>query len=218
MTPHANIGDRLLQRGLTLVEILIAIAVGSILLTGVLQIFLAGKQAYRVLETNARLQENGRFAAEFLSDDVRMAGYLGCFRNDFSSIENNLKTPTAFNWNLGVAIEGYEWTGSGWSPPALPALIAGQVRNGTDVLVVRGLAEDGIHLVPPYPASGPGSAKFFVDQNADDIQDGDIVMVTDCNRASIFQVTNQQVIGTAVNLVHSNSGTFQPGNIRDARG
>ena len=38
----------------------------------------ASRTASRLAEGNARAQENGRFAQEFLQRDIRMAGHFGC--------------------------------------------------------------------------------------------------------------------------------------------
>lgn len=66
------------QQGMTLIEIMIALLIGAFLLGGVLQIFINSKQTYRMQEGLSRMQENGRFAMEFLSRDIRMAGFWGC--------------------------------------------------------------------------------------------------------------------------------------------
>lgn len=66
------------QAGMTLVEIMIALLIGAFLLGGVLQIFANSKKTYRMLEELSRLQENGRFGMDFLSRDIRMAGFWGC--------------------------------------------------------------------------------------------------------------------------------------------
>jgi len=67
------------QIGLSLIEIMISLLIGAFLLGGVLQIFIGSKQTYRMQENLSRLQENGRFALNFLAKDIRMAGYWGCF-------------------------------------------------------------------------------------------------------------------------------------------
>lgn len=67
-----------LQRGFTLIELMIAMLIGVFLMGGVIQIFLSAKQAYRLQENLSRLQENGRFAMDFITKDVRMAGFMGC--------------------------------------------------------------------------------------------------------------------------------------------
>jgi type IV pilus assembly protein PilW len=66
------------QKGMTLIEIMIALLIGAFLLGGVLQIFIGSKQTNRMQENLSRLQENGRFALDFLTNDIRMAGYAEC--------------------------------------------------------------------------------------------------------------------------------------------
>ncbi len=195
------------QSGMTLVEIMIALGISVVLLAGVLQIFQSSKQSYRLLEANSRVQENGRFAINFVTDDLRMAGYRGCYTGTAANIESLLTPPAVYSWDFATPLQGNEWNGGGWTP-ALDPLINGQVLKNTDVFVTRGLASNGIGLVAPYS----DSAQLFVDPATNNIVNGDILMVTDCNQASIFQVTNQQLAGGKINIVHSNAGGFVPGN------
>lgn len=69
------------QQGLTLIEILIALVLGTFLLAGVLQIFQSSKRSYRMQENMSRMQENGRFAMEFISQDIRMTDYRVCYND-----------------------------------------------------------------------------------------------------------------------------------------
>jgi len=66
------------QTGLSLVELMIAIALGVILLLGLIQIFGGVRASFNAAEARARIQENGRFGLEFLRRDARMAGHLAC--------------------------------------------------------------------------------------------------------------------------------------------
>ena len=80
------------QTGMTLIEIMIALLIGAFLLGGVLQIFSGSQQTYRMQENLSRLQENGRFAMDFLAHDIRMAGYWGCLSGtniDITGADNN---------------------------------------------------------------------------------------------------------------------------------
>lgn len=63
------------QRGFTLVELMVAMTVGLFISAGVISLFIGTKQSYRTNEGMARVQENGRFAIEYLSRDLRQAGY-----------------------------------------------------------------------------------------------------------------------------------------------
>lgn len=70
-----------LQKGLTLVELMIAVAIGSILLLGLIQVFVASRNTYQMSEAMGRVQENGRFALDYLQRDIRMAGHMGCIND-----------------------------------------------------------------------------------------------------------------------------------------
>lgn len=63
------------QHGLTLVEILVALVISLFLTAGVIQLFIGTKQTYRFHDALSRLQENGRFALDRMTWDIRMAGY-----------------------------------------------------------------------------------------------------------------------------------------------
>jgi type IV pilus assembly protein PilW len=56
---------------------MVALAIGSFLMIGAVSVFMQGRTAFRVNESIARLQENGRFAIEALEPDIRMARYWG---------------------------------------------------------------------------------------------------------------------------------------------
>jgi len=85
---------RLVPRGLSLIEILVALAIAALLLLGLSQVFIGSKSAYRLQEGMSRSQENARFVMQYLEDNVRMAGYMGC-ANDVDLTTKN-STPPAF--------------------------------------------------------------------------------------------------------------------------
>ncbi len=65
------------QRGVTLVELMIAMLVGLFLMGGMLMVFDRTKQAYRYQNGLAQVQEQGRFAIAFLTQSLRVAGFPG---------------------------------------------------------------------------------------------------------------------------------------------
>ncbi len=198
------------QRGLTLIEILVAVTISLILLSGVMQIFMSSKQTYRFQESMARLQENGRFAIDFITRELRMAGFTGCFNQDPTQMENILNDTGNFAWDVNNLMEGYEAVSdTSWSPTLDPDLV--NVKGGTDVIVVRRMSNEGINLAPPNTTEK--SAQLFLISGAEgQFELGSILMVSDCSNASVFQVTNFQASGGKVNVVHSNAGGYSPGN------
>lgn len=66
---------RPMQQGLSLVELLVALALSMLLISGFLQIFMSVRATYATGEALARVQENGRFALDLLTQHARQAGY-----------------------------------------------------------------------------------------------------------------------------------------------
>ena len=52
------------QTGLTLVELMVALAIGSFLMVGAIQIYNQSRQAFVINESIARVQETAQFAME----------------------------------------------------------------------------------------------------------------------------------------------------------
>lgn len=64
------------QRGFTLVELMIALTISLILLLVIGTVFTSSRQAFRIQEDNARIQESGRFALEILGRSIKQAGHV----------------------------------------------------------------------------------------------------------------------------------------------
>ena len=65
------------QAGLTLVELMVALAIGSFLMIGAIQIYSQSRQAFVVNESIARVQETAQFAMDTIEADLRMASNWG---------------------------------------------------------------------------------------------------------------------------------------------
>ncbi len=63
------------EAGFSVVEVMIALVVGLVVVAGVGQMYLGSKQSYRLNEAQSRMQEDGRFALEYLARNIRLAGY-----------------------------------------------------------------------------------------------------------------------------------------------
>lgn len=70
------------QKGLSLIELMIAVALGVFISAGMISIFINSSQSYRVNENMSRLQENSRFAMLFITRDIRSADYRSCVTDD----------------------------------------------------------------------------------------------------------------------------------------
>ena len=90
------------QDGLSIVEALVTMIILLIVMGGVYQIFQSNSLTYRMQQGMSRMQESGRFAMDFMLNDIRMAGYLGCVSS--GPVVNNLSSPTGVN-DYSLAVE-----------------------------------------------------------------------------------------------------------------
>lgn len=77
---------RLLQRGLSMVELLVALAIGSLLIVGAVFVYSQSRNTHALNETVARLQENARFILAVLEPDIQLAGNYG-----YSNIPSDIR-------------------------------------------------------------------------------------------------------------------------------
>ena len=96
------------QRGLTLLELLVAITLGLAVVTGTIQIYLGTSQTYRVQEAQSRIQENGRYALEVLNREIRMVGFGGSTMPIQGYADDDDDFPVSFGSDSGDRVEQTE--------------------------------------------------------------------------------------------------------------
>ncbi len=202
------------SKGVGLVEIMIAMVIGLVLMAGVIQIYLSSRQTNTSAEDIARMQENLRFAAELITNDIRMAGFMPCRQTD--KTVNVLNNTTAVGGDFFTeAINGYDGNNTDDDTgaddhgkvaiAALGAPFTNQVAD-TDMVAILRAGEDAFSIVQHVPTS----AQFKLD-DLSTLEDGDIVMVCDFTQSSVLQITGTN--STNVTVVH-NTGVagVSPGN------
>jgi type IV pilus assembly protein PilW len=206
------------QRGIGLVEIMVALTLGLVLMGGVLQIFLSNKQTYRMQEAHARLQENGRFAMEKLSRDIREAGYWGCATRDVSAslktTLNTLGTYQDYFYDFTRIVEGFEWTGSAWTPAAddtnvFKKAFKGDVDTpGSDIFTVRAPLGSSVRVTAPM-ANSLGTLSISANN---ELKQFGIVVISDCTSATIMEITNADPDPPITSPLEHSQGSGHPGN------
>ncbi len=98
------------QRGVTLIELMVAIVIGLFLVAVVGILFVNSKVTYLAQDANSRIQENSRYAVELISRQVRTAGFRDIQFNQLSS--TNLFAPAFSTAFSGAAIDGTEGSSS----------------------------------------------------------------------------------------------------------
>lgn len=194
------------QHGMTLIEIMVALMLGAFLLAGVMQIFLSSKQTYRMQENLSRMQENGRFAMEFLTKDIRMADYMGCLRSGLGNLTNKLNATDA---DYDAAIHSFTGiNGIGGTNGAAGANLA---LDAPDTIMLKGAYDVGINVVEPYMVNTAANIKV---STSDGLAIYDIVLVSDCSSADVFEITTDPTTGAGAEIVVHNGGNIAegPGN------
>ncbi|MBF6034468.1 prepilin-type N-terminal cleavage/methylation domain-containing protein [Pseudomonas sp. P155] len=90
------------QRGFGLIEMLIALALGLIVVLGVVQIFIAAKNTYVSQNSAAAMQEDARFVLSKMIQEIRMVGMFGCLgtiTDSSSAGDFNAAQVTPINWD-----------------------------------------------------------------------------------------------------------------------
>lgn len=202
------------QKGITMVEILVTLALSLIILAGVMHIFLNNKQTYRVQEAFARLQENGRFAMQFIAKDLRMAGYVGC-GGKISDINVNadLVDPKGEADEVAMfsasGIEGFTYDSLPVALSNSVSLTTTDVVAGTDIVRIKRAASTGIGL---YGNLTPSNANVQVDGAIayGVFQEDDYVFVSDCKSADLFVAGSVSASSGTITIPHAASKNLVP--------
>ncbi|WP_292272132.1 PilW family protein [Marinobacter sp.] len=218
------------QSGLSLVELLIAMALGLLLTLGVTQIYLSSSMTYRQAQGLAHAQESSRFVSAVLTPELRSAGSFGCLarmaRPLDQVVDNRLNG--ALIVPLTQALQGWEYTGTGlndsitlagtlatpgagnWDSSTagtnLPASLAGSVVTNSDVVIINALTPIGVPVNATNPQNGnsinlTGNSGVDVDR---------VIVATrgDCSEGELFQKSNN-ANASSITMAGAN---INPGN------
>lgn len=183
-------------RGFSLVELMVSITIGLIILAAVATIMVNSKSAYNAQDRAGRVQENGRIAMQFLMQDLRLASYYGCgnFADNpaasfFSSLISN--STVDFFYKTSFHLEGINNAAGTWSPSGAavastsPAPL--NMAPGTDAITIRILEPNAVARVTEEMLTPASDIKVDL---TDNLLKNDIVMLGDCSRVDIFQITD----------------------------
>lgn len=168
------------NRGFSLVELMVSIAIGLILIAGLAMLFANSSQTGQEIEKSIRQIENGRYALELLNEDVSVAGYYG----EVSTTGITLGTAPA----CATALGDLGWNNAGLTAPvAVTGLTPTETaalaclsnhKAGTAAVVLRrldttaaspGPATDGsAYLQTSRCSTDPNNTRFILSATAAD--------------------------------------------------
>jgi len=142
------------QAGMSLVELMVSIAVGSLLMMGLATTFKSSSDTHREMEKAGRLVENGRYAVNLIARELHHTGYYGYYYAPAA-------TPAALpdpceTGDIDAITEAMAMPVQGYAAPDLTTraditatscddkglLTAANLRPGSDVFVTRRASTD----------------------------------------------------------------------------
>lgn len=127
------------QSGFSLVELMIALLLGLLLMSGIIAVYLESKSSFVQDEAISRVQENGRFALRLLTREIAMGGFYAGVTEPGAISAATVVGNACATWLLNPTqvIETYDNADGGETSAfnsCFPAAITGV---GTDILAVR---------------------------------------------------------------------------------
>ncbi|TFW33150.1 PilW family protein [Massilia horti] len=142
-------------RGFSIPELLVAVAIGLVILAGMSTLFVKNTRIQGEIEQANRQVENGRYAIDLLAVDLRNAGYFAEF--DPTVLDNPAALPSPCTRDLDELKAGLTLPVQGLDNIAAGLDCLPDVRRDTDVLVVRrtNTCVAGAPGCDPISAGGP---------------------------------------------------------------
>ena len=190
------------QAGLSLIELMIASSLGLFLIGGVYQTFEVTRQSVRLLQAEAEIQENARFAFSILSTALQKAGNFGCKSSHIQTSHSLLKTPTE-KLNPVLSVQGWEAKNTRYGD-VYQAQANSSISNTTSKhwLDSEGLhknkgikSKKGSDILKIWYAK-PYRANLITVNGAEisfapiDLEQGNIIAINDCQNIQLAQVCN----------------------------
>lgn len=185
-----------MSKGFSIVELMIAITLGTLLVGTVGSVYMSNKATYRVQEELARLQENGRYANYYLNLQLRMAGYQGCASESFVTMTNRVSDASKVLM-YDKPLLGFDGLSSSFSP-SLPSNLSGKPAANSDIIEVRMAANTNVQLDDDMNLT---NNPIHVYERLN-IQAGEVIMISNCKVGDIFVAGSNS---NASVITHTNS-------------
>ena len=193
-------------RGMTLVEIMVAMALGAVLLGGILQVFSSLNSTSRLSGSLSDMQESARTAINIITKDTRLVGYKGCADPALLENINIIAVPEPTDNLNDSGIQAWEVeAATGWSGGShsdIEGTSAEDAVIGSDVITIQRASTDSLQLTGNM---GADNANIQTEDNSIGIEAGDAVLISDCESADLFRATSASNSSGTTTFAHSTS-------------
>jgi len=196
-------------RGMSLVELMLALLLGTLVTASAIGIFLANRNTMRVSQELGQMQQNMQVALELLSRDLRQAGGNPCGLH--LPLANLIHTPVSRWWTHLISTQNPDNT---WNAPwrnTLRGLTIAEFASGTGA-GARVTGSDAIELLSADSKTATvvshDGTRFILNTSAHGFSSGNLLLVCGPRQASLFQGTV-----SGVNITHPAGGMNCSGNL-----
>jgi type IV pilus assembly protein PilW len=198
MSRHPVHSAPFIQRGMTLIELMISMLLGLIVVGGVLGIFVANSETHRRTDDLARIQENARVAVQFMSRSMREAGGNPCGIPLNKSLIVHTTAALENSWWSGgkdftSSLRGYARGGDNLPATGFTANGSVPMVNGSDAFITV----SGNSFVKTVIGDSPPNGVMLVSSN-EGFFNNDILFAcsTDRGRGVVFRAGAITRVGT----------------------
>ena len=166
------------QRGISLIELMISMALGLLIMTAIGGLFVASSRSHTELQKSAAQIENGRYATETLTEDLKHAGFYGrlAVLPALSGAQDPCATSTDATLEAAIALPVQVFRAANFaSRPDISATSCGALLTnanlavGSDIIVVR---RADTHIMAPADTAELNEAYIQANSAQADIRFG----------------------------------------------
>ncbi len=221
-------------QGFSLIELMLALALGVVVTAGIVTLFVGNNQTYTLLNGQSRMQENARFAVDFISRSARAAGYFGCDPEQGKIYKTlNGAWNQIFEFDITTPIQAYHGVNNGtsvndWTPslttlPRVGSVVGYIAANGvdvsrlrpqSDVLVLRHVQIPGARIAAIVMTDSNPTVE--VPAGGLEFGAGNFVAINNCEQATVFRLANVNVAGATATLVRDTAPAIGLGLYQNA--
>lgn len=118
------------QRGLTLIELMVSLALGLLIVVAMVMLFVGSSTARREVEASADVIENGRYAIDVLTRELSQTGFYGSLVVPTGSTAKSCSIVIA-EWRDSLAIHVLGWNNNDAGPGCFSR------KTGTDAIFIQ---------------------------------------------------------------------------------
>ncbi|WP_349928513.1 PilW family protein [Acinetobacter sp. A1-4-2] len=174
------------QLGFTLVELIIALALGLLITAAATQLFLGGIVSARIQQANAELQDSGVFGLDYMARDIRLANY------------GNINNPELTNTTqLGGIVLSQGASGSvnvpkdiGDSSVTLQGLTSNVSEKSDQLTIQFSAPNDMFNCEGEEVKTGEYVIQRYFLRKDNNGEEKDLVLACDANKKGAMSVTN----------------------------